>query len=72
LNPGLVSTLGVLVGGVSFGVAGFAFALFAVASLALSSPPQVVVPAVLLLADTLALPLLWEHRRNLRVSVLRR
>jgi hypothetical protein len=43
LNPGLVSTLGVLVGGVSFGVAGFAFALFATVSLALSSPPQVVV-----------------------------
>jgi hypothetical protein len=70
-SPGVVSTLGVLAGGLSFGLTGFAFALFATASLALSSSPQVVVPTVLLLADTLALPLLWEHRGRLRSPRLR-
>ncbi len=68
---GVESVLGLFVGGVSFGFAGFAFALFATSALALASPPQVVVPAVMLMADTLALPLLWEHRRHLRRDLLR-
>lgn len=53
------------VGGVSFGFAGFAFAVFATASLSLASPPQVAIPAVMLVADTLALPALWLHRAHL-------
>lgn len=57
--------LAVLAGGLTFGFAGFAFALFASAGLALAWPLHVVVPAVMLVADTLTLPLLWEHRRSL-------
>ena len=68
---GLAAILGVVVGGVSFGFAGFAFALFATSALALARPPQVVIPTVMLLADTLALPLLWEHRAHLRRDLLR-
>ncbi len=68
---GFGSTLGVFVGGVSFGFAGFAFALFATSALALVSPPQIVVPAVMLISDTLTLPLLWEHRRHVRRDALR-
>lgn len=68
---GLPAALGVLAGGVSFGFAGFAFALFATSALALARPPQVVIPTVMLLADTLALPLLWEHRAHLRRDLLR-
>ena len=68
---GLPAALGVLAGGASFGFAGFAFALFASSALALARPPQVVIPAVMLLADTLALPLLWEHRAHLRRDLLR-
>lgn len=66
---GVESVLGLFVGGVSFGFAGFA--LFATSALALASPPQVVVPAVMLIADTLTLPLLWEHRSHLRRDLLR-
>lgn len=65
------SALGVFIGGVSFGFAGFAFALFATSALSLASPPQVVVPVAMLLSDTLALPLLWEHRRYLGEHRLR-
>jgi hypothetical protein len=61
----------VIVGAVSFGFAGFAFALFASAGLALAWPPAIVVPTVMLVADTLTLPLLWEHRRYLRRDLLR-
>lgn len=68
---GFGSALGVFVGGVSFGFAGFAFALFATSALSLASPPQVVVPVAMLLSDTLALPLLWEHRRYLHEHRLR-
>ncbi|HET7876554.1 MAG TPA: sulfite exporter TauE/SafE family protein [Methylomirabilota bacterium] len=63
--------LGVFVGGVSFGFAGFAFALFATMALALDWPPRVVIPAVMLIADTLTVPLLWEHRAHLRRDALR-
>jgi len=68
---GLVASVGIFVGGVSFGFAGFAFALFATSALALDAPPHVVVPAVMLVGDTLALPLLWEHRRHLDRRQLR-
>jgi len=61
----------VFVGGVSFGFAGFAFAVFATASLALVSPPQVAIPTVMLVADTLALPMLWVHREHLDRALLR-
>ncbi len=69
---GLPGVLGLLVGGVSFGFSGFAFAIFATASLALTHPPQTVVPAVLLVADTLLPLLLYEVRAELRWAVLRR
>jgi hypothetical protein len=65
------ATLGVFVGGLSFGFAGFALPLFANAALVLVMPPQVVIPAVMLVSDTLALLLLWEHRNDLRRERLR-
>jgi uncharacterized membrane protein YfcA len=45
--------------------------LFATAALALVAPPQVGVPTVLLVGDTLIGPLLWEHRRHLERAHLR-
>jgi uncharacterized protein len=71
LTVGPVGLLGLVIGGISFGFSGFAFAVFATSSLALSHPPQVVVPTVALVADTLLLPLLYEVRRELRWPVLR-
>jgi uncharacterized membrane protein YfcA len=68
---GGAAILGVLVGGVSFGFAGFAFALFSNAALTLSWPPQIAIPAVMLLADTMTVPLLWAHRAHLRADLLR-
>lgn len=59
------------VGGVTFGFAGFAFAVFATAALTLAIPPQTAIPAVMLLGDTLALPMLWRHRRHLDRALLR-
>jgi uncharacterized membrane protein YfcA len=56
---------------VSFGFAGFAFALFANAALALAVSPAVAVPAVMLLADAMSLTLLWEHRHDLSLRLLR-
>ena len=58
--------LGVVLGGVSFGFAGFAFAVFSSAALSLVSPPRIVVPAVMLAGDTLALLLLWGSRGHVR------
>ncbi len=68
----LIATLGLIVGGASFGFSGFAFAIFGTASLALTHPPQVVVPAVALIGDSLLLLLLYEVRAELRWQVLRR
>lgn len=68
---GLAGTLGLLVGGVSFGFSGFAFAIFATASLALTHPPRTVVPAVLLVTDTLLPLLLYEVRAEVRWAVLK-
>ena len=45
--------------------------MFATASLALVSPPQTAIPAVMLVADTLALPMLWTHREHLDRALLR-
>jgi uncharacterized membrane protein YfcA len=45
--------------------------VFATAALALVSPPQVAIPAVMLVADTLAIPMLWAHRRHLDRALLR-
>jgi hypothetical protein len=45
--------------------------VFATAALALISPPQVAIPAVMLVADTLALPMLWTHREHLDRALLR-
>jgi len=59
------------VGGVSFGFAGFAFAVFATAALALVAPPHVAIPTVMLVADTLAPPMLWMHRGHLDRALLR-
>lgn len=67
---GLVASVGIFVGGVSFGFAGFAFALFATSALALDAPPHVVVPAVMLVGDTLALPLLWEYPLYVRTVLI--
>jgi hypothetical protein len=61
----------VFIGGVSFGFAGFAFALFANAALALAVAPTLAVPAVMLLADVLTATLLWEHRREVTVALLK-
>ncbi len=66
-----VAILGVLVGSVAFGFTGFAFALFATSALALEFAPAQVVPAVLLLGDTVILALAWEHRRSLIMRTLR-
>ena len=71
MSLGLLASVGIFVGGVSFGFAGFAFALFATSALALVAPPHVVIPAIMLVGDTLALPLLWEHRRHLDRRQLR-
>jgi len=67
----LLASLGVFVGGVSFGFAGFAFALFATSGLSLIAPPNAAIPAVMLISDTLAIPLLWLHRRYITVQHLR-
>lgn len=67
----LVVTLGVGIAGISLGFAGFAFALFATASLALLHPPQVVVPAVILLGGTLSPWLILEHRGVIRWETMR-
>lgn len=55
----------------SLGFAGFAFALFATGALALVHPPQLVVPAVTLLAGTLHPWLLYENRELLRWKIMR-
>lgn len=65
------TVLGVIVGGVTFGFTGFAFALFAISALALEFPPAVVVPAVMLVGDTLILMLAWEQRASLLPRKLR-
>ncbi len=72
MTIGLISTVGLIAGGVSFGFSGFAFAIFGTAALALTHPPQVVVPAVVLIGDTLTLLLLYEVRAELRWEVLRK
>jgi len=66
-----LAILGVLVGGVAFGFTGFAFALFLTSALALEFAPAQVVPAVLLVGDTVILALAWEHRRSLLARTLR-
>lgn len=65
------TVLGVIVGGVTFGFTGFAFALFAISALVLEFPPAVVVPAVMLVGDTLILMLAWEQRASLLPRKLR-